>query len=328
MSIPRKLPTKVKLVVTIPAYNEESTIVSVINSIPSVIEGVHDIRILVVDDGSSDQTAARATKAGARVVSNAMNRGLAYTFSRGLEEALGMGADIIVNTDADNQYDQSQIPQLIQPILNRQADMVLGSRFKGHIEDMSFSKRWGNQLASRVVKWVSGLNISDGQTGFRAFTRDAALRLNIFSSFTYTQETILEAADKKMRVVEIPCTFRKRADKNRLFAGVFDYARRAIMTLVVGALKYHPIKTFGYAGIGLVIIGGIIGLPVAELFWSTGSVGPFTLRAIATGIFFILGFQLIFLGFIAELLKHNRQIAERQLVEAKRARLDNVSRAN
>lgn len=313
----------VRLVVMIPAYNEEATIESVIQSVPRTMPDVNSIQILVIDDGSTDLTASLARNAGAVVQSNRGNRGLAYTFSRGLEFALEMGADVIVNTDADNQYDQSQIPALVQPVLSGKADMVLGSRFAGRIEKMSFGKFWGNRLASWTVARVSGLRITDGQTGFRAFSREAAMKLNVFSNFTYTQETILEAADKGLRVVEIPCTFRKRADRNRLFSSVWNYALRASSTLVIGNLKYHPITSFGIAG-GIFMTGGIlIGLPVLDNYFTTGQIGSaYILRAVATGIFIIIGVEIAALGFIGALLKQNRRIAERQLLEAKRARFD------
>ncbi len=321
MSIPRKLAKKIRLVVTIPAYNEESTIVSVVESVPRKIEGVDDIKILVVDDGSTDRTAELAKKTGAIVISNSLNRGLAYTFSRSLESALEMGADIVVNTDADNQYDQAQIPSLIQPILNRKADIVLGSRFAGYIEHMSFTKRWGNKIASKVLANVSGYPISDGQTGFRALTRDAALKLNILSHFTYTQEMILDAADKKMRIVEVPASFRKRADKNRLFNGVFDYFMRAASTIVVGNLKLRPISSFGASGLVIIIFGALIGMPVLDNFLRTGTIGPaFLMRAIITGVLFIVGIEVAALGLIAALIKQNRQLIEKQLYESRKKR--------
>lgn len=309
------------LVVTIPAYNEENTIRRVIESIPSKIDGVRKIAVLVVDDGSTDHTVAEALAANAVVVSNPTNRGLAFTFSRAMDAALEMGADIIVNTDADNQYDQSQIPSLIQPILEKRADMVLGSRFKGTIEYMPVSKRWGNKLASLILSWNTCYPITDGQTGFRAFARDAAMRLNILSQFTYTQETLIDAADKGFRVVEVPCSFRKRADNSRLFNGIIDYAGRAIHTVIVGNLKLRPMTTFGGAGLVLIVGGILIGLPVFENFISTGTIGAaFLMRAIITGVFFIVGIEIAALGLIAALVKQNRQLLEKQVYETKKMR--------
>ncbi|MDP2949302.1 MAG: glycosyltransferase family 2 protein, partial [Chloroflexota bacterium] len=169
-----------KLVITIPAYNEERTIAKVIAEIPRSIPGIDSVEVVVINDGSSDATVAKATEAGAdQVVSFKRNMGLATAFRVGLETALARGADIIVNTDADFQYDQTQIPDLVAPILEGRADIVLGSRFAGQIESMPLSKRMANQLVSFIVRRFSGLPISDAQTGFRAFTSDAAMQLHI-----------------------------------------------------------------------------------------------------------------------------------------------------
>jgi len=245
-----------KLVITIPAYNEERTIGKVVLGIPKKIAGLKEIRVFVIDDGSSDNTANVAQKSGATVIKNSSNMGLAYTFKRGLEEALRMKADVIVNTDADMQYDQKQISGLIKPILDGKADIILGSRFKGKIEYMPLRKRLGNRLATWAVRRVSGLAVSDAQTGFRAFSREAALRMNIQSSYTYTQETILLAAEHKLRVAEIPVAFRRRAEgESRLVSSIWGYAKRVSLTLVIGYLNYKPLKIFLTLGLGFFLIG-------------------------------------------------------------------------
>lgn len=312
------------LVVMIPAYNEEKTIKQVIESIPRQIRGIDVVLPLVIDDGSTDKTGARATEAGALVVTNATNQGLAYSFRTGLESALQLGADIIVNTDGDNQYDQSQIPDLIQPILHRRANMVLGSRFSGNIEHMSFGKYWGNKLATWAVNIVSGANVTDGQTGFRAFTREAAMRLNVMSNFTYTQETILEAMDKHLTLEEIPITFRKRADQNRLFGSVWNYAHRASSTLLMGLLKYHPLRTFLTAGVLFIAAGLVVGSRVIAQFLTTGAIEPYLPSAVFTALFILVGVQCAVLGLIATMLKQQRQIIEMQLLEQRRARLAKI----
>ena len=310
------------LVVMIPAFNEEETIAGVVKSIPSKIDGIAKISILVINDGSTDLTAQKARDAGAHVVSNDRNRGLAFTFRKGMETALEMGADIIVNTDADNQYDQAEIPPLIRPILERRADMVLGSRFQGKIESMSLKKRWGNRLATWIVGEVSGLAISDGQTGFRAFTHEAALQLNLFSHFTYTKESLWEAADKKLRVVEIPCTFRKRADKNRLFSGVWNYASRAASTLLIGYVTYRPLRAFGIAGGTLILAGLIAGGYVLRHYTLTGLVSPHLPMAVLAVALIIIGTQVAALGLIGEAMKHQRLIQERMLYEMRKKRFE------
>lgn len=311
--------TGVRVVVMVPAHNEEATIKQVIGSIPREIRGVDMVLTVVIDDGSTDRTATKATEAGALVVSNAKRQGLAYTFRKGIETALKLGADIIVNTDGDNQYDQSQIPDLIQPILHRRADMVLGSRFLGTIEDMSLSKRIGNILATVAVNMVSGAGVSDGQTGFRAFTRDAALQLNVLSNFTYTQETILEAMDKGLEIVEIPVLFRKRKDSSRLFGSVWNYAMRASSTLLMGILKYHPLRTFLTIGGVVVIVGLVVGARVITQFVQTGAIEPYLPSAVFSSLFIIIGVQIWAMGLIATMLKHQRQLIELQLTEQRKA---------
>lgn len=308
----------IRLVVMIPAFNEEATIKQVIESIPREIRGVDVVIPLVIDDGSTDRTSTKATEAGALVVSNSTNQGLAYSFRKGIETALQLGADVIVNTDADNQYDQAEIPDLIEPIMHKRADMVLGSRFKGNIEHMSFGKYWGNRLATMAVNIVSGLNVSDGQTGFRAFTRDAALRLNVLSNFTYTQETLLEAADKNLKLEEIPATFRKRADRNRLFGSVWGYARRAASTLVLGLLKYQPLRTFFTLSAVSIVIGLLAGGRVIAQFVETGAIEPYVPSAIMTVLFIIVGVLFAGMGLIGAMLKQQRQLSEIQLLTLKK----------
>jgi glycosyltransferase involved in cell wall biosynthesis len=311
-----------KLVVTIPAYNEEKTIAAVISEIPKKIKGIDSVDIIVVDDGSEDNTSAVAIKAGAKVIRNAHNCGLAYTFSKGLRYALELGADIIVNTDADMQYNQKQIPCLVQPILDGKADIVLGSRFKGTIEYMPIQKYLGNKIVSKLMSFLTGENITDSQTGFRAFSKEAALRINVFSNFTYTQETILEAVEKKLAIVEVPVDFRKRNGKSRLISNIFDYAYRAGSTILTTYLNYKPLKIFFFIGGFLIFIGLIFGTRILVHFISTGMVAPYVPSAILSALFLIIGFQIMIIGMIAELIKRNRLVQEELLYEQRKERLD------
>ena len=309
-----------KLVITIPAYNEENSIADVISEIPKKIKGISKIKVLVIDDGSTDNTAAIAKKKGATVVHNKRNSGLAFTFKKGLENALEMGADIIVNTDADNQYNQQQIPDLVKPILEKKADIVLGSRFKGSIEYMPTRKRLGNRLSTWTVRRVSSLPVSDAQTGFRAFTREAALRMNIQSTYTYTQETIIQAASNRLVVVEVPVNFRKRAGESRLISSISNYAMNTAKTLITGYLNYKPLKVF--AGIGLIffLVGFILGLRILFHYLSTGLVSPYIPTAILTAILLIFGFQIIMIGLVAEMIKNKRLLEQESLFLLKRER--------
>jgi len=305
-----------KLIVTIPAYNEEKTIGKVIDEIPKRIKGIKSIEILVVNDGSTDNTETVARNHGASVLKLKHN-GLAYAFKSGMGEAIKRGADIIVNTDADFQYNQKQIPDLIKPVLSGHADIVLGSRFRGHIEYMPLSKRLGNRLASWAVRRVSGLSVSDAQTGFRAFSREAALRMNIQTTYTYTQETILQAAANKLEVREIPVDFRKREGESRLISSLFSYARNASYTLIMGYLNYKPLRIFLSIGLLFFLIGFILGLRVLLHFISTGLVSPFIPTAILTSILLIFGFQIIVIGLLAEMIKQNRRLNEEILYKLK-----------
>ncbi|PIN84647.1 MAG: glycosyl transferase family 2 [Candidatus Diapherotrites archaeon CG11_big_fil_rev_8_21_14_0_20_37_9] len=302
-----------KLVVTIPAYNEEKTLGKVLDEIPKKISGIDKIEVLVVDDGSKDSTSKVAISKGAKVVKNSSNKGLAFTFSRALEMALDMDADIIVNTDADFQYDQRQIPAVIDPVLKGEADIVLGSRFKGKIEDMPMQKYWGNMAMSLMVSFLTGMNISDAQTGFRAFSRDAALKINVFSDYTYTQETILEAWEKKLVIKEVPVDFRKRTGKSRLISNVFIYAKKAGFTVVETYISYKPLRVFVTIGSLMCLLALAFGFRVIVHFYNTGLVTPYLPTAILSSMLLVVGVQVLIMGLVAEMIKRNRKIQEKIL---------------
>jgi len=220
------------------------------------------------------------------------------------------GADIIVNTDADYQYDQKQIPLLLKPIFDKKAEIVLGSRFKGTIEQMSFQKRIGNQIASKVLSIITGKKISDGQTGFRAFSRDAALKMNIFSNYTYTQETILQAVEKKIVISEVPIYFRKRAGKSRLISSIFSYAWNSLKTIFIYYVYYKPLSLFLSSGLLLVLLGLIAGFRVLIHFINTGLVSPYIPTTLLSSVLLVVGFELIVIGIVAEMIKHSREKQE------------------
>ena len=309
-----------KLVVTIPAFNEEKTIGKVIQEIPKKIKGIKKIEVIVIDDGSTDETATVAKKFGAKIIKNKENLGLATSFKKGLDAALLSGADIIVNTDADFQYDQTQIPILVEPILNGNADIVLGSRFKGTIEGMPFSKKIGNKIVTAIVRFISGKPISDAQTGFRAFTRDAAMKINVYSNYTYVQETIIEAVDKRLVINEVPVRFRRRDGKSRLMSGVFDYARKAGTTIIRGYINHKPMGFFVVLG-GLIFFAGfLVGLRVLLHFLKTGNVSPYLPSTILSIFAMLIGFQIIIIGLVADMIRHNRKINDEILYNLKRQR--------
>jgi glycosyltransferase involved in cell wall biosynthesis len=302
------------IAVTIPAFNEERTVREVIRSIPRTI-GENRTRIVVVDDGSTDRTSEFAAEAGADFVLRHKSRlGLARAFADGLGAGLRMRADIIVNIDADGQYDAAQIPDLVQPILRGEADVVLGSRFEGWIERMSAGKRIGNNLATRMTSFLAGVHFSDAQSGFRAFSREAALRLNILGDYTYVQETLIQAAYKGLRIVEVPVNFRRRTSgESRLVSNLPNYATRAGLTMLRTYRDFKPLRTFLAIGAVLFVAGLLVGFRVIAHFLETGQVTPYIPSAILTGVLIILGFQAIFLGLIGDMLRGDRLLLEEVL---------------
>jgi len=308
------------LVVTIPAYNEENSIAAVIHEIPRDIPSIDDVKVLIINDGSEDDTAEVAKRAGAdRIITHKKNMGLGVTFKDGLEEALRMGADIIVNIDADGQYNGAEIPRLIEPILKGQADIVIGNRQIDKLDHMPWQKKVGNKMATWVTRRVTGLPIIDAQTGFRAFSRVAALRMTLLSgSYTYVQETLIEAANKRLTVEQIPIEFRRREGPSRLISNIFKYARLAGITIIRNYRDYRPFAVF--AGIGVTMAGGglIVGARVLIHYLTTGMVTPFIPSAILTTVLLVVGTQIIIFGFMADMLKTQRMIQEEILYRLKR----------
>lgn len=322
---PVKLETNkkpVKLAITIPAYNEEHSIEKVIHEIPGIIEGIDEIEVIVINDGSKDRTSEVAERAGvAKIIEFPSNKGLAIAFKEGLNAALDGGADIIVNIDADAQYNALEIPKLIKPIMDGKAEIVLGSRFAGTIEHMVPQKRWGNRLATFVVGLASGMNISDAQTGFRAFSRDAALRLVIHSGYTYTQEMIVQAVHKRLGIVEVPVEFRKRNGdgQSRLISNIINYAKNSAITLIRTYTSYYPLRTFTYLGSAIFLLGVALGFRVLVHFLETGMVTPYLPTALLSSVLAIIGFQIIVIGLIADISHQNRHIMEEVLYRTRRA---------
>ena len=289
-----------KVAVTIPAYNEGKSIGALIKKIKEVMNrGKYSYEILVVDDGSKDETAQAAKKAGAVVYSHPKNYGLADSFRTEIDKCLERKADIIVHIDADLQYRPEEIPKLLKEIQNG-CDLVLGSRFKGKIEEMPLLKRLGNIAFSKVVSFITKLDISDAQTGFRAFKRSVAEKIKITSSHTYTQEQIIRAAREKFRIKEVPIYFAKRDGKSRLITNTLGYALRAWINLIRTFRDYEPLKFFGSIGSLIFGIGFIIGLYLVYLHFTTGIIGHFALMMLDILILSI-GLQIIMFGFIADM---------------------------
>ena len=287
-----------KIVVTIPAYNEAKSIGKLVKDIKNAMSGRYNYSILVVDDGSTDNTAEAAKKSGAIVYSHPKNYGLAETFKTEIKKCIELKADIIVHIDADGQYLPKEIPKLLKEIKNGN-DLVLGSRFEGKIEYMPLVKKIGNVAFSRVVSQITRLKITDAQTGFRAFTKEIA-QLPIISNHTYTQEQIIRAVKQKFRIKEVPIYFTKRDGKSKLIRNPFEYAAKAWINIIRIYRDFEPLKFFGIIGSSIFLVGFVIGLYLLYLHFTTGIVGHFALIMLDVVILSI-GFQIIIYGFLADM---------------------------
>jgi len=282
-------PFTLKLTILIPAYNEEGTIKQVIKEIPKSFESIRDIEVIVIDDGSSDNTAKIALNSGAFVYSLINNHGLAKAISYGFEKCLEHKADILVILDADNQYDSKEIPLLLKPIIENKADIVLGDRQVNKLDHMSLQKRIGNQMVSKLVSRLVGQKINDGQTGFRAFNKNALNKLHIFSGYTYTQETLLQAKYKNLKLLNVPITFRKRADKSRLISNIFTYAFKTVSLLASTIAFYNSFKFFGILSATLFGFGLTFSVYLLNHLYTTGGIAPHYPLTVLAALFLITG---------------------------------------
>jgi glycosyltransferase involved in cell wall biosynthesis len=307
-----------KLIVQIPAYNEEATIAQTLRDIPRKLEGINAIETLVIDDGSTDGTAAAARKAGAtHVVQLRSHRGLSAAFTAGIDAALRLGADIIVNTDADNQYAGADIARLVAPIAKGTAEVVIGDREVAKSEHMSAFKRLLQRLGSWTVGKASGLSVADVTSGFRAFSRDAALQINVFNPFTYTLETIIQSGNRNLGVQSVPIRTNAPTRPSRLYRGMGTYLRKSVATIFRIYTLYKPLKTFFAAGALLMLAGMAIG---ARFLWfiARGEHGGHVQSLILAAVFLIVGFQTLLIALIADLISVNRRLSEEVLIRVKR----------
>lgn len=289
-----------KIIVTIPAYNEERSIGAVIRNIRKVMQSKkYNFQVLVVDDGSKDNTVSEARKAGAVVFSHPANYGLAEAFRTELQKCLEMKADVIVHTDADGQYVAEEIPKLVEKV-SEGYELVLGSRFKGRIESMPLLKRFGNKAFSYEISKIVKIRITDAQTGFRAFTSKVA-QIPMTSTHTYTQEQIIRAVKNKFRVIEVPITFRRRVHgKSRLMTGPIDFALKAWINIFRIYRDYEPLKFFGTLGWSFFIVGFLLGLWIFYSIATTGDAGGIP-RVILSAMLMLTGIQVILFGFLADM---------------------------
>jgi glycosyltransferase involved in cell wall biosynthesis len=310
------------LVVQIPCLNEAESLPAVLREIPRAVPGVDRVLVLVIDDGSTDGTAQVALAHGAdRVVRFPQNRGLAAAFSAGLEAALEMGADVVVNTDGDGQYPADAIPALVRPVLEHRADMVIGDRRPGEVAHFSPLKRLLQRLGNSVVRRVSGTEVSDAASGFRAFSRRAALALNIVSDYTYTMETLLQASAKDLAIASVPITAREVDRPSRLFRSIPEYLMRVGMGILRIFTMYRPLPVFLRLGALFLGAATLIGLRFIW-YWANGHGGGKVQSLIFAAILTMIGVFTLLLALVADLISTNRRLLEEVLLRLRRADLE------
>jgi len=306
-----------KLVILIPAYNEEKTIGEVIEEIPKSFSSIDKIEIIVIDDGSTDKTVDVAKKMGAMVFSFSQNQGLAKAISYGFAKGVERNADMLIILDADNQYDSKQIPILLKPIFDNKADIVLGDRQVKKLGHMSSQKKLGNRMVSSVVSGLISQKINDAQTGFRAFNRTALSKVHIFSGYTYTQETLLQAKFKGLKIVEVPVLFRERKDESRLISNIFIYAIRTVSLIISTIIFYKSTKFFGILTVILFIVG--IGLSAFLLnhLSTTGQIRPHYPTTILSALFLITAMISSLMTILSSILRRHSILQEEILQKLK-----------
>lgn len=299
-----------KLIIQIPCFNEERVLAIALASLPRKVPGFDHVEWLVVDDGSTDGTPDVARKCGVdHIVRHIGNKGLARAFMTGIEACLGFGADVIVNTDADNQYNAEDIPSLVRPILDHQADIVIGARPIDTIRHFSHLKKFLQKIGSWVVRSASQTSIADAPSGFRAFSREAARQMLVFSDYTYTLETIIQAGQKNMLVLSVPIRVNPGLRPSRLVKNFSSYILQSVMTIVRIFIVYRPFRFFSTLGFLLLFAGLILGLRFMFYYWGGHGTGHVQSLILAS-VFLLSGFQTLLIAVISDLLSVNRKLLE------------------
>ncbi|MBD1390562.1 glycosyltransferase family 2 protein [Neiella sp. HB171785] len=311
-----------KLIIQIPCYNEAETLPETYADLPKQIDGIDVIETLIVDDGSQDGTSEVARELGiTHVIRNKNNKGLARTFRIALEESIKAGADIIVNTDGDNQYNGADIAKLVKPILAGEADIVVGDRETHKIEHFSPFKKLLQYLGSAVVRKLSGTNVPDTVSGFRAISREAAIKTNIVSPFSYTIETIIQAGKKHMAITSVPVGTNPKTRESRLFTSIPKFVQRQLSAMVRMYAMYQPMRFFFYIGIVMGVIGAI---PIIRFLYKyfIGQGDGHIQSLVLGGSFLLMGFLAILVGLLSDLISHNRQMIETILEKTRALELE------
>ena len=300
-----------KLIIQIPCYNEAETLAITLRDLPRTVAGFDTVEWLIINDGSTDATEQVARANGVdHIISFPKNQGLARAFMSGLDASLNLGADVIVNTDADNQYNAEDIPLLVQPILDNKADVVIGTRPISEITHFPFIKKQLQKLGSWVVRLASKTDIRDAPSGFRAMSRDAAMQINVFNEYTYTLETIIQAGQKNMAIVSVPVRVNEDLRPSRLVKSVFSYLKRSIITIIRIFVVYKPFRFFMAIGLLMFMAGFLIGVRFLYFyFWANEASGHIQSLILAS-ILLSMGFQTMVLAFLADLLAVNRRLLE------------------
>lgn len=305
----------------IPCHNEEEALPQTVADIPYEIEGIDRIEILIVDDGCTDRTVEVAREIGVHhIVRNRTKMGLAGAFRTGLDACLHHGADIIVNTDGDNQYAGRDIPKLIRPILDNSADIVVGDRQPHSIAHFSNTKKWLQTIGSYVIRKFSGIDVPDAVSGFRAISRSAALRMNIVSPFSYTIEMLIQAGKKRMAVTSVPVATNPKTRESRLFKSIPRFLERSVTTLMRMYVMYRPLRVFVLIGSALSIMGLVPILRFVGFYFVDGGAGHIQSLVIG-GTLLIIGFVTFLIGLVADLIGHNRLLIEMMLEKVRRLEL-------
>lgn len=301
-----------KLIIQIPCFNEEKTLGRVLADLPKKIEGIDSIEVQIIDDGSTDRTLQIAKENGVqKFVILKENQGLARAFMAGIESALKQGADIIVNTDGDHQYAGSGISQLVQPIIKGNADLVIGARPIDGMDDFSWAKKRLQRLGSAVVRYLSNTKVDDATSGFRAYSRKAALSINVFSHFTYTLETLIQIGQSGMVVHNVPIEVNRSLRPSRLSPSSMNYIFRSLITMLIVSTQYRPLRTFFSFGLFCILLGL---LPVAKyilLYLGTSEYVGHIQSLILGSIFILFGATSCLIGLLAEQVANNRRILDR-----------------
>lgn len=311
-----------KVIIQIPCWNEENDLPGTLRDIPKKIKGADIVETMVIDDGSTDNTVSVARSAGVNhIVSLAKHQGLARAFMLGLDSALKLGADIIVNTDADNQYKGSDIERLIEPILTEKADLVVGDRCVYKIKHFSWIKKKLQKIGSWTVKKLSGVDVPDAVSGFRAFSREAALKMNVISNYTYTLETLIQAGQKQLKIKFVKIETNPKSRESRLITHLHSYLVKSAVTMLRIFTYYQPLKVFFSLGAGFFFSGSLLGIRYLYFQLFVPSNGEHFASLFLCVILLILSFILFMLGFLGDQIATNRHLIEDVLLRIRKAEL-------